>query len=204
MHIEFLLEEPSAEAALNNLLPKMLPSHVRFELRNFQSKHTLLAELPRRLKGYSYWLPTDWRIIVLIDEDRQDCKELKAQLETAALDARLRTKSTSHLASSFQVLNRIAVEELEAWFFGDVEAIVTAYPRVPHSLAERGRFRDPDSITGGTWEALEKTLQRYGYYPGRLPKIEVARNISQHMEPVRNRSKSFNVFRTRLEALLNG
>jgi len=33
-------------------------------------------------------------------------------------------------SSNFQVLNRLAVEELESWFLGDVEALHAAYPHV--------------------------------------------------------------------------
>lgn len=50
----------------------------------------------------------------------------------------------------FQVLNRLAIEELEAWFFGDVAALHSAYPRVPSTLGRRSRYRDPDAIRGGT------------------------------------------------------
>lgn len=202
MHIEVMVEEPSAEAALENLLPKMLPSDVTFTLHNFQSKQTLLSALPVRLKGYSFWLPEDWRIVVLIDEDRQGCEKLKAQLEQAARDAGFITRSASSGNRAFKVLNRIAVEELEAWFFGDVAAMVAAYPRIPNSLSRREKFRDPDAITGGTWEALERVFQRHGYYAAGLPKIEVARNISRHMVPERNCSKSFSVFRDGIKALL--
>lgn len=202
MRLEFLVEEPSMEAALGNLLPRMLPPEVESAVHNFNDKLNLLAKLPARLKGYSKWLPSDWRIVVLVDEDREDCRELKSQLEEAAIAENLMTKSSASNLRQVQVLNRIVIEELEAWFFGDVEAIVCAYPRVPSSLAERERFRDPDAITGGTWEALEKVLQGQGYYRGGLPKIEVARNISRHMNPERNRSRSFNVFRRGLEALI--
>ena len=52
MRIDFFVEEPSAEAALGNLLPRILPPEVAFEIRNFQSKDTLLKELPKRLSGY--------------------------------------------------------------------------------------------------------------------------------------------------------
>lgn len=202
MRVEFLVEEPSIEAALENLLPKMLDPQIETAIHNFHDKLNLLAKLPTRLKGYSKWLPGDWRIVVLIDEDRQDCEKLKSQLEKAASDARLITKSAAPDDSRFQVLNRIVIEELEAWFFGDVEALVKAYPRVPATLAEKRGYGNPDAITGGTWEVLERVLQRVGYYPGGLPKIEVARNISQHMEPSRNRSKSFNHFMTGLQALV--
>ncbi len=92
-------------------------------------------------------------------------------------------------------MNRIAVEELEAWFFGDVQALRAAYPRISPTLAQRAKFRDSDAITGGTWEALERELQRVGYFAGGLSKITAAREISLHMDPARNRSKSFQVFR---------
>lgn len=202
MRVEFLVEEPSIEAALENLLPKMLSPQIETAIHNFHDKLNLLAKLPARLKGYSKWLPSDWRIVVLIDEDRQDCESLKSQLESAASEARLITKSALQGSGRFQVLNRIVIEELEAWFFGDVEALVKAYPRVPETLAEKEKYRDPDTIIGGTWEVLERVLQREGYYPGGIPKIEVARNISQYMEPSRNRSKSFNHFMTGLQALI--
>jgi len=86
-------------------------------------------------------------------------------------------------------------EELEAWFLGDVKAITAAYPGVPPSLAHQAGFRDPDAILGGTWEALERVLQRAGYHRGGLEKIKAAREISQHMDPHRTSSKSFQVLR---------
>ena len=70
------------------------------------------------------------KIVVLIDEDREDCLKLKKQLEDIAISAGLIPKSSCQKYKSFQVLNRIVVEELEAWFFGDVQAIRQAYPKV--------------------------------------------------------------------------
>jgi Domain of unknown function (DUF4276) len=101
----------------------------------------------------------------------------------------------------FHVVNRIAVEELEAWFFGDVPALTAAYPRVPTSLGNQARYRDPDQIAGGTWEALERVLQSAGYHLGGLPKVAVAGNVSEHMDPDRNTSRSFQVFRDTLRRL---
>ena len=68
---------------------------------------------------------------------------------------------------SFQLVNRLAVEELEAWFFGDVDAMATAYPRVPRTLAQRAPYRDPDRIKGGTWEAHGARLTAGRTLPGR-------------------------------------
>ena len=62
-------------------------------------------------------------------------------------------------------------------------------------------FHNPDAIAGGTWEALERVLKKSGYYPSGMPKVETARNISKYMEPHRNISKSFQVFRDALQEL---
>ena len=198
MHIEFLLEEPSAEAALTAILPKILADNVSFHFHVFEGKRDLLKHLPLRLRGYRPWLPADSRIFVLIDEDRQDCQKLKAQLEQAAREAGFLTKSHPNSKGDFRIVNRLAVEELEAWFFGDVEALRTAYPRVSKTFHNRPKYQDPDAITGGTWEALGRLLKQY--YPNFLPKRVVAQKIAPHMEPSRNRSRSFQVFVEGLEA----
>jgi hypothetical protein len=112
------------------------------------------------------------------------------------------TKSRAATHAKFQVLNRIAVEELEAWFFGDVSAIAQAFARIPVTLGQRSRFRDPDGVQGGTWEALEFVLQQYGHFPGGLSKLAVADRISIFMNPDRNRSRSFQIFRDGLRALV--
>jgi hypothetical protein len=57
LHLEILVEEYSAEIALANLLPKILPPDVEFEIHSFQGKTDLLKKLPQRLKGYRPWLP---------------------------------------------------------------------------------------------------------------------------------------------------
>jgi hypothetical protein len=186
MHVEFLVEEPSAEAALSNIVPKIVGPENTFAIHAHQGKTDLLAKLPARLRAYRQWLPEDWRIVVLIDTDAEDCRILKARLERDARAAGWTTKSSVPAGTQFTVLNRLAVEELEAWFFGDVAALNAAYPRVSVDLGARARYRDPDAIRGGTWEALERELQRGGYFGGGLPKIEVARAISAQMDPVRN------------------
>jgi hypothetical protein len=124
-----------------------------------------------------------------------DCHEIKSKLERAAIQARLITKSSAGSIPRFQVLNRLAIEELEAWFFGDIQALHTAYPRISLGLGNRARYQDSDAIIGGTWEALARELKRAGYFPGGFSQITAAREISKFMAPERNRSKSFQVFR---------
>ena len=194
LHLEFLVEEASLESALTQILPKILPSTVTYKIHAFRGKTDLLAKLPNRLKGYQAWLPPDWKIVILIDEDREDCLKLKQQLEIMAISSGLITKSSCQKYKSFQVLNRIVVEELEAWFFGDVDAICQAYPKVSTNLANQQPYRDPDAIKGVTWEALERVLRKAGYHQGGLEKYKASSEISQYMNPESNRSKSFQVF----------
>ena len=203
LHLEFLVEEASLESALTQLLPKILPSTVSSKIHAFRGKPDLLAKVPNRLKGYQAWLPPDWKIVILIDEDREDCVKLKKQLEDIAILAGLITKSSCQKNKSFQVLNRIVIEELEAWFFGDVQAIRQAYPKVSANLANQQPYRDPDAIKGGTWEALERVLKKAGYHLGGLQKQKASSDISQYMNPESNRSKSFQVFDQGLLEIIN-
>lgn len=191
-HIELLVEEPSMEAALQALLPGIV-GEISFRIIRFQCKQDLLARLPERLRGYRGYFPPNWRIVVLVDRDDDDCRALKAALERMAGDAGLCTKSCA-AGGTFAIVNRLAIEELESWYFGDWEAVRRAYPRVSDRIPAKASYRDPDSIAGGTWEAFERILQRAGYFAGGLRKIEAARAIASQMDPARNRSRSFQVF----------
>jgi hypothetical protein len=203
VHLEVLVEEPSAEEALRQLIPKMLGDEASFEIRVFQGKHDLLAKLPNRLRGYAAWITNaDTRVAVLVDEDRSDCMTIKSAMEDAAANAGLLTRSVAGSDAPFVVLNRLAIEELEAWFFGDCDALRAAYPRLPATLEARAGFRDPDAVAGGTWESLERVLQRAGYHSGGLRKVAAARDIAPHMDPARNRSRSFQHFRAGLAELV--
>lgn len=186
------VEEYSIEAVLAQLLPNLL-GDIEFQIIRFQCKDDLLRQAPARLRGYASWLPDTWRILVLVDRDDDDCAQLKAQLETMAADAGLLTKTQAQ-GQRFQVANRIAIEELEAWFFGDWTAVQAAYPRVPATIPQKSGFRDPDGIAGGTWEALERVLKRAGYFSTGLRKLELARSVAGHMDIQRNRSRSFQAF----------
>jgi hypothetical protein len=194
MHVEFLVEEESCAEFLRILAPQLLRPGDEFRVHPFQGKRDLRRQLPRRLSGYAKWIDPDWRIVVLLDCDRDECRDLKGEMEAAAIDAGLGTKTRPRADGRIHVLNRIAIEELEAWFFGDIEALAAAYPGIPPTLARRQRYRNPDAIRGGTWESLQRELQKAGYYPAGMPKIEVARKVSEHMVPRRNQSASFRAF----------
>lgn len=188
-----LVEEPSMEATLEHLLPKLM-NDVDFEVRRFQCKDDLLKNLPDRLRGYSTWLPENWAILILVDRDDDECTVLKQTLEDMAARAGLISKTRAGNGNRFQVVNRIAIEELEAWFFGDWQAVRLAYPRVSATIPQKSKYRDPDAILGGTWEALERVLKTAGYFKTGLRKMECARTVAQRMEPSRNTSQSFRAF----------
>ena len=102
----------------------------------------------------------------------------------------------------FAVVNRVAIEELEAWYFGDWEAVGAAYPRVDRNVPSLAKYREPDAIKGGTWEAFERVLQSAGYFKTGLRKIEAARAVGAHLEPSRNTSPSFGALRDALATMV--
>ena len=196
-----LVEEYSMEAALEHLLPKLL-GDIEYQIIRFPCQDDLLKKAPERLRGYASWLPANWRILVLVDRDDDDCMVLKAELENMAAAAGLLTKTAADNGQCFQVVNRIAIEELEAWFFGDWSAVQAAYPRVPATLPQKAGFRDPDAVAGGTWEALERVLKKAGYFSTGLRKVELARSVAVHMNPPNNTSRSFQIFAGAVTAAL--
>ena len=199
LHIEFLVEEDSMESFLRGALPKLLGKSVTWAIHPFNGKRALLKKMPDRFRGYAR-MPENYRIVVLVDRDDEDCYKLKAKLEKHARQARL-TAPTDAGGKPARVFNRIVIEELEAWYFGDMDAVRAAYPRVRPGIENKAKFRKPDEINGGTWEKFERVLKDAGYYKGGLSKIEAARNIAAHLDPARNCSPSFQLFAKTLSSL---
>lgn len=200
-HLEVLVEEESMAVALESLLPKVV-GVCSFNVYRHRGKRDLLKKLPQRLTGYSTWLRDDWRILVVVDRDQDDCHVLKRQLDSYARQAGLSTRTYRSLTGAYQVVNRIAVEELEAWYFGDWEAMRTCYDRLPPTVPRNARYRNPDAIPD-TWETLERIFQKAGYFKGGLLKVELARTVSPYMDPGRNRSDSFQIFRDAMWELVS-
>lgn len=182
------------ETFLQVLLPRMLPEGPTFEIHPFGGKTDLLGKLDQRLRAYQRRLPPDWRLVVMVDRDNDDCHGLKAQLEESATNAGLRTRSQTG-TGAWQLVNRVVIEELEAWYFGDWDAVCAAYPRLNPGIPRRSGYRDPDDIQGGTWEAFERILKRSGYFTTGLRKIEAAQAVATHISVDQNRSRSFAHFR---------
>ena len=187
----FFVEERSMEFFLRGFLPRFLPHDVVLDVRVFQGKQDLLKNLENRLRGLASYFPPVDHLFVLVDRDQQDCHDLKTQLETTAQSVGLVTRTMAG-GQKWQLVNRIVIEELEAWYFGDWDAVRAVYPEVRSNVARLSNYRDPDAIRGGTWEALERLLK--SAFPEGLRKSELARNVSKHIDPQRSRSHSFRVF----------
>ena len=200
MHLEFLLEEPSAEVVIKNLISGMIRGRHSYKIITHQGKDDLLKKLPAKLRSYRGWIDPEFRIIILVDRDEEDCHDLKLHLERISRTEGFPTKSYKR-KQSFIVLNRIAIEELEAWFLGDNEAIRNAFPRINQRSLEKLKNRNPDNIHGA-WETLAGLLKNAGYMKSGYRKIEGANKISSHLNPLNNRSRSFQVFWEGLAAMI--
>ncbi len=204
MRLEILVEEPSMEEALRHILPKVIHGRAKYKVINFGSKWSLLKRLPQRLAAYQQQMQTgdELRLVILLDRDADDCQVLKVKLEQMARNAGLFTKTRPDPDGRFQVLIRLAIEELEAWYIGDPIAIRKAFRGLP-DISSNGIFRNPDNIAGGTWEALHRFLKKHGIFRNSFPKIEAARRIAPHLDCNRNRSRSFVSFCSGVDALLS-
>ena len=185
------------EALLKPLLRRYLPAGCTFAIHPHQGKQALLRKLENRLKGYacllSENLPENHRIVVIVDMDQDQCDQLKSKLEEACARAGLQSKRAAD-GPQWQVVTRIAIEELEVWYFGDWQAVCQAFPRVSPTIPNRSGYRKPDAVRGGTWEAFERVLKKSGYCKQGLPKVQTARAMGQHMAPQENRSPGFRMF----------
>lgn len=179
------------EAFLKAWLPRFpVPS---FQIITFQGKSDLLGKIESQMRALATWIPADWRIVVIVDRDDDDCKALKTRLEAICANVGVATRRAA--PGHWVGATCIAIEELEAWYFGNWPAVVAAYPRVPANIPNRAAFRQPDAIAEGTWEAFERVMQRAGYFKGGLQKTKAARDIGAHVDgAVPGTSASFNYF----------
>ena len=201
MHLEILVEDSSGKRLLENLVPRIIGQHGAPHTYNFHAykgigkipsnlspktaanKRILLDQLPRILKGYASTPGIDC-VVVVVDSDRKNCAAFLHELKQVAAQAGLPN-----------TLFRIAIEEVEAWYLGDQDAIKLAYPRAKLSAANNYQ---QDSVVG-TWELVaditypggRKAVERAGWpLPGDL-KHEWAERIGPVMNLEKNASPSF-------------
>jgi len=199
-HLEIFVEELSMEQFLLRSLPRWLPAHVRFSIYTYNGKGDLLRKLPSRLLGYASWLPEDFGIVVIVDQDEEDCFRLKNMIEESFAAAGISTKL--HPANGrFVGLSRIAIRELEAWYFGNWGAVIRAYPRLPRNIPMKAAYRESDSIAD-TWESFERVCRQNGVFSTGLRKVEAARAIGEQFDAAENTSPSFRAFQLGLLSMV--
>ena len=173
----FLLEEPSMKLLLEGLLPRLMPGWVaghHFVCVPHEGKSDLDRSIPRKLSAWQ--IPGD-RFVVVRDNDGADCVDVLHKLQ-----------SMCRAAGRPDTLVRLACQELEAWYLGDLQAVAAAFahPKAD-SAAHRKKFADPDAWRKPSVE-LERLVPRFQKGAG-------ARAMAQHLrEPKHNQSHSYGKF----------
>lgn len=171
MTLVFLLEEKSMKYFLDDFLPTILPEEVTFITIPHEGKSDLKKSIPRKLKG---WNIPDTKFVIVHDQDSNNCMALKQELR--------------NLCMPYQkaILIRIACHELEAWYWGDIEALEQAYGKDLSRLKHKNVYRIPDNIVSPKRE-LQKYIPEHQQIAG-------ARAMARHIDIKRNNSRSFHVF----------
>ncbi|MBU4263304.1 MAG: DUF4276 family protein [Proteobacteria bacterium] len=213
MHIEILVEDSSGEQLLQVLLPRLMGPQGNphtWRLHAYKgigripqglvtkadpAKRILLDQLPKLLRGYGKTPGID-AVVIVLDTDKRDCAAFLAELQAAAAACN----------PAPDTLFRLAIEEIEAWYFGDQAALLAAYPRA--KLDVLAKYVQDSAC--GTWELLadavhvggSAAIKKAGWpLPGQV-KHEWAKRIGPLMDPGRNISPSFGKLREGLRRLV--
>jgi hypothetical protein len=221
MHFEILVEDQSGKKALDILVPKIIGSehigskhtfrvisykgigHIPRDMKEAKDarKRILLENLPRLLKGYGntfhgYSNNYQATVILVCDLDDRCLKTFRRDL-FGILNACNPEPETRFC---------IEIEEGEAWFLGDLNAINKAYPKARAAVLNS---YENDSICG-TWEKLadavypggSSKLSQKGWQVVGIEKSKWAEAIAPSMAIMNNKSPSFCYFRDKLLELL--
>ena len=149
----FFLEELSARAMLEGLLPRIAPQSaddIRYIV--FEGKQDMEKQLVRRMRGYRN---ADAHFIVIRDQDSGDCQVIKARLQQFCL-----------VAGRPNAVIRIACRELESFYLADLAAVERGLGIA--GLAKRQsyeKFRTPDQVGSPSQELQKLTSGRYQAFP---------------------------------------
>ncbi|MFA0924034.1 DUF4276 family protein [Xanthomonas fragariae] len=169
----FLLEERSAKAMLENLLPRLLSKDIRYRLVAFEGKQDLEKQLERRIRGYQN---PRARFIVLRDLDSHpDCIVMKSKL----------LEICKRSGRSQYCLVRIACTELETFYLADLAAVGIALQMTTLASQQNHRkFRSPDELGNPSKELRTITKNKY-------QKVDGSRAIGKYLQLDNVRSASF-------------
>ncbi len=185
--IEFLLEEPSMENLLKEILPKILPEGYKLDincfLRPHQGKSDLKKSIPNKVRTFSnFYRPS--KLIIIQDQDSTDCKELKKYIIDLC-----------RANGNCPILVRIPCRELENWYLGDMDAIEKVYPSFKaRSYKYKAKYRNVDNLHGAN--ELERSIHDF-------QKGFASKNIPKYMDLENNKSVSFNQLLTGIRKFLS-
>lgn len=178
-----LLEERSAKAMIEGIIPRITAGDPVVRYIVFEGKQDMEKQLPRKLRGY---LNPDAVFIILRDQDSGDCRRIKSRLRQLCVDA-----------SRPSAIIRIACRELESWYLADLAAVQHAYNIDGLATHQNERkFRNPDILQTPSVE-LKRLVPAY-------QKINGSKLISRHLDLDNNRSRSFNHFIKSVKQYLEG
>lgn len=178
--VVFLLEDRSMAAFLEAAMPRLFPD-VPFLCVPHEGKRDLELSIPRKLRA---WKEPGACFVVLRDNDGGDCRALKSQLT-----------SLCHGAGKPETLVRLACQELEAWYLGDLRALDDAFGvNNAQKVSTKAKYRDPDSIPKPSDEVRRLVPE--------FQKISGARKMGRYLSGDRNLSHSFRNFLHGIEALI--
>ena len=169
----FLLEERSAKALLDALLPRLLNEAIQFRCIPFEGKQDLERQLVRKIRAYQN---DQARFIVLRDQDSHpDCSTVKRQLLDRCQAA----------GKADKCLVRIACTELETFYLADLQAVEQALQlKGLVQKQENKKFRAPDRLGNPSKELKTLTGRRY-------EKVAGSSAIGKYLSLDNERSPSF-------------
>jgi hypothetical protein len=185
MTLVFFLEEPSAQAMLEGVIPRLLDPSITVKYRAFEGKNDLEKQIEKRIKN---WISDDTKFIIIRDKDSGDCFLIKQNLQQKCQNA-----------GRNDVLIRIACHELESWYLGDLQAIEKGLELSGLAkLQEKQKFRDPDILGNASDELKKLSKQKYQKKAG-------SRMIAPHLKlDGSNKSYSFNVLIDGIRSIVSG
>jgi hypothetical protein len=171
----FFLEELSAKALLEILLPRFIPEDkFVFRFVPFEGKQDLEKQLVRRIRG---WRTPNTHFVVLRDQDSAECKDVKQRLLELCAEA-----------GRPDTMVRVACRELESWYLGDLKAVEKAFCiKNLASKQKQKKYRNPDAL-GNPIQELERITNK------KYQKVSGSRAIGLLLDIHNNRSPSFQVF----------
>ncbi len=178
MTLYIFTEESSAQKCLESFLPKIFLDQKKFKIFAHGGRENLKQALRKTLPRISQI--ENAKILITIDQDKNDCKKLKQDLQ-----------KIFHEKCHCPYKIRIVCKELESWFLGDFNAISLAYPKFK---SEKYRHKTDIRYVDKIDQPSKKLLKMITEIDGRkfLSKGEMSEKISPHLNINQNTSPSFN------------